>query len=50
MTEKEKAEIKKIEMETTAIKHGIYLKWYAAITATIIGGTPLIDFIKDFFK
>ena len=50
MTEKEKAEAKKVEMETTAIKHGIWLKWYAAITLTILGGTPIIDYLKGLFK
>lgn len=46
MTEKEKAEIKKIEAETRNIHHNIALKWFGAISALALGGTPLIKIIE----
>jgi hypothetical protein len=50
MTEREKAEVDKIKAETKQILNNIRLKWYAAITVTLLGGTPFFNIIKDFFK
>lgn len=50
MTEEEKARVDKIRAETKAIYHNIFLKWYAAIAATLLGGTPIIKIIKDFIQ
>ena len=49
MTEEEQAKVEKLKAETKAIYHGIALKWYLAITATILGGTPIIKIIKELF-
>ena len=48
MTEKEKAEVEILKAKARNIRHNTNLKWYAAFTATFLGGTPLIKVLKDF--
>ncbi len=50
MNEKEQAKVEKIRAETKEIYYNIALKWYLAIAGTVLGGTPLINYLKDFFK